>query len=1047
MFLGTSGATAFDSDDFDRKNLDTARWTFVDPLGDGWIRMTGAGTGSARVELSVPQGASHDPFHTNRSVRIMQPIADADFVLTAGFESEPTERFQLQGLLFEASASSWIRFDVRHDGDSLRLYSGVTVGGSTSPRIDEAILPGDSRYLRISRTGDDWTLEYSADGNLFFVAGSYTHALAVTSAGVFVANHSDSGDSPAFTATVDWVELASAPLVDEDAQTSPDLHAPFIHRIETQPGPGGLAVSWRTDEPAEGRVEFGETPLYELGSVTGESGVFLHTIELPGLVAGRTYHYKIHSTDELMHGSMTGDFQVTFDPDGPVIELFYGDGQAFGSIGQTQPWVNILGSTSDPSGVATLVYSLNAGPELPLMIGPDERRLAWAGDFNVDLDVTNLLAGPNALEIAATDAIGNETRESFTFDYTPATRWPLPFSIDWSTLLSDDEIQDVAQVVDGHWFLDAGTVRTAERGYDRLIAFGDRTWTDYEFVVPITRFNTPGSSGVGVLLRWDGHTDAPVVCSQPKCGWLPLGAILWARPNRLEIYGNDGIIYASTPRILTDGVTYWYKGRVETKPEGSLYSFKVWEDGQPEPVDWDIVGQAGPSDPQQGSLMLITHWSDASFGNVTVTDLSPPENVPPVANDDSASSVSGGAIEIAVLANDVDPDGTLDPATVVLQDLPMNGTAIPDPSTGHVVYVHDGSSTMSDGFSYTVDDALGASSNVGTVELTFTPEIPQSIASDDFNRTTLDTDLWTFVTPLGDGEITLVGAGSGDASLRLSLPAGTPHDVWGTGGINESVRVMQESPDVDLDLEVKWNAEPTDGFNTQGILIEQDPDNFLRFEVTHTGSTLLLRVGKTIGGTNSILLEGPVPAGSTLYMRVVRTGDDFTVHTSSDGEIWISHDTVHQPLEVARVGVFAANPIQGLAFTSEVDYFQNNAAAIPDEDANRIEVEIVGRGNVTLDPDLPTYAIGEIVALTPWPAPTGTFLGWSGDLAGSDVPAQLTVTESMRVTAIFSAPAVPGLGPSVGIVLGALLTGFGVWRLRESMRTRAPRSQRVRANP
>ena len=49
---------------------------------------------------------------------------------------------------------------------------------------------------------------------------------------------------------------------------------------------------------------------------------------------------------------------------------------------------------------------------------------------------------------------------------------------------------------------------------------------------------------------------------------------------------------------------------------GGRYSFKVWETGQPEPPAWDIVGQEALSDPQNGSMMLISHHADASYGDV-----------------------------------------------------------------------------------------------------------------------------------------------------------------------------------------------------------------------------------------------------------------------------------------------------------------------------------------------------------------------------------------------------------------------------------------------
>src|SRR3954447_24455478 len=52
----------------------------------------------------------------------------------------------------------------------------------------------------------------------------------------------------------------------------------------------------------------------------------------------------------------------------------------------------------------------------------------------------------------------------------------------------------------------------------------------------------------------------------------------------------------------------------------------------------------------------------------------------------------------------------------------------------------------------------------------------QAPVSDDFNSTTLNTSVWTFVNPVGNGSYSLNGG-----KLRLSVPAGSVHDVWTTG--------------------------------------------------------------------------------------------------------------------------------------------------------------------------------------------------------------------------------------------------------------------------
>ena len=47
----------------------------------------------------------------------------------------------------------------------------------------------------------------------------------------------------------------------------------------------------------------------------------------------------------------------------PDIDLWEGHTQYFGENGSPQPYVNILGSVSDPDGIASLVYSLNGGSD------------------------------------------------------------------------------------------------------------------------------------------------------------------------------------------------------------------------------------------------------------------------------------------------------------------------------------------------------------------------------------------------------------------------------------------------------------------------------------------------------------------------------------------------------------------------------------------------------------------------------------------------------------------------------------------------------------
>lgn len=92
-------------------------------------------------------------------------------------------------------------------------------------------------------------------------------------------------------------------------------------------------------------------------------------------------------------------------------------------------------------------------------------------------------------------------------------------------------------------------------------------------------------------------------------------------------------------------------------------------------------------------------------------------NQQPIANPDGRLITAGETITLDILANDSDVDGSLDPTSVVIVDPPTQALSFSvDPVTGLVSYTHDGSQ-MVDSFTYTVNDDLGATSDVTTVSL------------------------------------------------------------------------------------------------------------------------------------------------------------------------------------------------------------------------------------------------------------------------------------------------------------------------------------------
>jgi hypothetical protein len=114
---------------------------------------------------------------------------------------------------------------------------------------------------------------------------------------------------------------------------------------------------------------------------------------------------------------------------------------------------------------------------------------------------------------------------------------------------------------------------------------------------------------------------------------------------------------------------------------------------------------------------------------VTITVTITPANQPPVANDDDATVTHGQSVVINVLANDTDDD-VLDAGSVVITQLPANGTAVAN-ADGTVSYSHDGSDTATDSFRYVVRDTRGGVSNEATVSISVTPIAVPAVANPD----------------------------------------------------------------------------------------------------------------------------------------------------------------------------------------------------------------------------------------------------------------------------------------------------------------------------
>jgi regulation of enolase protein 1 (concanavalin A-like superfamily) len=293
---------------------------------------------------------------------------------------------------------------------------------------------------------------------------------------------------------------------------------------------------------------------------------------------------------------------------------------------------------------------------------------------------------------------------------------------------------------------------------------------------------------------------------------------------------------------------------------------------------------------------------------------------------------------------------------------------------------------------------------------------PPAVVSDDFHSCNLNRALWTWIDPLGDSTYAMEGSYTQNARLAISVPAGTSHDIWVSGSL--APRVMQTVKDTDFEIQAKYDSPVSLKYQLQGILVEEDDENFLRIDLNGDGLATNLLVGVfSPGGTNPLRVDSkadlPIAAPNVkpLYLRVRRQGDDWTVSYSLNGTTWNEAVAFSHALTVDRAGLYGGNAgSPAPAYTAHIDYFVDMLSpTLPEDGAqNSVTVDTVGQGTVGVNPIKASYACGEEITLSPNPSSGWVFGGWQGrDGAfvqdNGDGTWSLRMNSPKEVIAVFSA--------------------------------------------
>ena len=201
----------------------------------------------------------------------------------------------------------------------------------------------------------------------------------------------------------------------------------------------------------------------------------------------------------------------------------------------------------------------------------------------------------------------------------------------------------------------------------------------------------------GLYLLGSGASNLPPVASDDSFSVEPSATATWAvLANDSD---SDGTLDASTVTLTSIPAV----GTATVNPSTGE-------------VQYQHNGSAGTSD----SFTYTVADNDGAVSNQATVTVTIIPNQAPVAANDTASVVRGASVEIPVLSNDLDSDGTIDPSSVTITAQPAEGTVTgPNPVSGALTYATASSGTLgSVSFTYTVTDDDGAISNVATVTVT-----------------------------------------------------------------------------------------------------------------------------------------------------------------------------------------------------------------------------------------------------------------------------------------------------------------------------------------
>ena len=950
------------SDDFTGCALDTSVWSYINPRNDALLTMTGAG-----AQIAVPAGTAHDLWKQGlQAPRLMQFVTNQDFDIEVKFDSTVDKKTQTMGVLAQQDANNWLRFNFQNDGAGANSLVVVnSQNNNQSVVFSTPITVGAANYMRLNRAGDFWNLQYSSDGANWVYATTITRTLTMSEIGPFIGN---TGNNPAFVGVVDYFENLANPLKGDDEPLKLNITNVGVGTVTRVPE----KASYQCYE----EVQLTAVPGPEWG-FGGWSGAINSASPTTSIVI-----------------TQTADVVATFTNDTPYTMNVNVVSQGNG-VGGTV--------TKDPNQ-GTYLY----GDEVTLTATPTPgwSFVGWSGDFT----------GTDAVSVVSVDGDMNITATFKEDEYTIETMLLADGVGEGGTITVDplqptykygDEVTLTLTLNPGWTLIGwegegvSGTDTTLNLTMTQnVVAIAHIAQAQYDLEVNLINNGVGENLGNGVVRDPEqqtyGYGQTVTLTAAPDLGWEFGGwggALSGLELTKTLEITQDNVITATFNQLQYElEVSAIGPGSVTVEPQKDHYVYGDVVTLTPVPEKgFEFLQWTGSISGGDDPLFLVI-TQDIAVEAVFQVDTTPIEIL------DYKVEVFGGTVAVVSWTTDVPGTSRVDYGETTFYE---GGTETKeDLVTTHKLTL---TGLKAETFYHFQIQSADEDGNIVTSEdLTFSTSASSGLASDDFSSCELS-NRWTWVDPLKDSNYAMTGQG-----VSISVPP-TAHNIWSTG--LDVPRLMQPSNDTDFTIEVKFDSNLVGLVAMQGILIQQDSNNFIRFDFYKRSPEDTLQEINIYAATFENLAprvraNNKVPEQlKPMYMRIAREGDKWTQSYSYDGTNWTENGSFTHPIAVKQVGVFAGNtPYKGQtpAHTAVIDYFFNTAAPIVPEDSfYKITPSVEGSGNITFKPNKPGYYCGEEVTVTATGSPGWGFIGWGGDISGSLPTRTIIVDKDMEIIARF----------------------------------------------